>query len=211
MSRALSLPKQELINYYAKGYSIKQLADKYQCSTGAVYAALIRLNVKIRPAGRKPKSPEDFPAICKEYQAGATLHELASKYNCSIGKVRYVLVKANVKRRPPGANSHKTGAKSYKNTLVRSICNMYREGKNIISIANDIGRSGYYVHKILCDNNIPRRKQGRNCKHTTEKLSSMYRLYKAEGSYAKVARHYGISRQRIHMLIKRYLEQENAS
>lgn len=57
-------------------------------------------------------SPEQVAAIIAEYQAGASLHQLAQRYGCDFITIRDYLVRAGIARRPRGDNNNPQGRRA---------------------------------------------------------------------------------------------------
>jgi Mor family transcriptional regulator len=92
----------ELVEAYEAGATVEELAERHGCSVTTVRAVLEEQGVTLRPRG--PRSPLEGreASLAADYEAGATIRELASRYGANQRTIRKVLSECGVTMRPPG-------------------------------------------------------------------------------------------------------------
>ena len=143
--------------------------------------------------------PAEIRAICNGYRKGATLLQLAAKYDCSVSTIRIRLKENDEPLRPRG---RKTPIISDE-----SICAMYESGLSGKFIAARCGCSAYKIYSTLRKYRVKMRISGPVHTYTHTDRGTIYKQYQHLGTYAKVGQIYGFSRQRAHMIVSQYLEE----
>jgi uncharacterized protein (DUF433 family) len=92
----------EVAAAYNAGATIAELAARYDCSVKPIRDALQRAGVTARRFGRPRKVAGLEATIALEYEAGATLDELAGKYDVSRRLIGRICHEEGVVLRPPG-------------------------------------------------------------------------------------------------------------
>lgn len=84
---------------YVNGETAKALADEYGVARNAVLNLLRSSNIVVR---RQPPTDEQKRRFVSDYEAGATIAEIAKRTGFSFGTVQKVLHTASVRMRPRG-------------------------------------------------------------------------------------------------------------
>ena len=92
--------------------------------------------------------------IVNEYNAGASLNQLAKKLNLDSRTVKKILVRNNINIR-----SHQRYVTSDPLALQQNIIDLYKSGYTIPQIIKKLHTSGRMIAKILKNNNVPRTKR----------------------------------------------------
>lgn len=91
---------------YKSGKTIRQLRSQYRCAYTAIGAVLDELSVARRSKNRVATNftKEEKARIIAEYEQGATIHQLMSRYRRSQLTIVTLLHQSGVQRRPSGWN-----------------------------------------------------------------------------------------------------------
>jgi len=86
---------------YRCGQTMSALADKYQCSIGAIRTAIIFQDIVLRPRGSQLLKFTDIQChrIRNQYASGLTSYQLAAKYSCSHDTIAKAIRRAGGKLR----------------------------------------------------------------------------------------------------------------
>ena len=91
----------DIMRRYAAGESAKALAEDYDVARNAVMNLLRNNGVVVR---RQPLPNDLRPLAAADYERGATIAQIASRYGISYGHASTVLTEAGVTKRPRGGN-----------------------------------------------------------------------------------------------------------
>jgi predicted transcriptional regulator len=92
----------ELVDAYEAGATVEELAELHGCSVITVRMVLDGEGVTLRARG--PRSPLEGreAELAADYEAGATVRDLAERYGANQRTIRKVLAEWGVTMRPPG-------------------------------------------------------------------------------------------------------------
>lgn len=95
----------QVVRAYVEGGSVHHLAKTLRCRTTVISEILASENVPLHPGGRlHPRfSPAEEKTAAAEYQAGASLNDLAARYSVSTTTVANVMRRQGVRLRDPGS------------------------------------------------------------------------------------------------------------
>ena len=166
MRRAEIKRHEAVITEYLAGATIPALAETYGHSTSTIRRWLLDADVVLRDdratrSGGKPKTtgdddPELRAAAISEYEAGATLEQVAAAHDVTPKIVSGILRRAGVQLRP-AASVEQVSAETIEQIRVLYV----EEGLSQSQVAQRLGLpSQAAVSKIMRRHNIPRRSFG---------------------------------------------------
>lgn len=135
----------EAVKLYGEGLSGPDVAARLVVSKQTVWRALREEGV-IRPGGPANRlggvSSQGEPTemekkVIADYQAGASLRQLAEKYGTNVNPVRDLLIRHGVERRPSSSYRRTSAEKIAANA--DQIAKRHRAGESIRSIAREFG------------------------------------------------------------------------
>jgi uncharacterized protein (DUF433 family) len=148
----------EVAEAYRAGASVRQLAQKYGVSAVTVCRALDRAGQPRRPAGRRDSGVIGREQeIAAAYKAGATIAELAARFDCSVKPIRDALERAGVTRRAPGRGRSVEGQEM-------AIAAAYEAGATTTELAALHNVSHRLIARICREQGVVLRPQGRRMK-----------------------------------------------
>jgi transposase len=92
--------------------------------------------------------------VVAAYRGGATVEELAERYDCSTTTVRSVL-------RAEGADTRARGPRSPLEGREAEVAAAYVAGGTVRGLAEHFGANGRTICKVLADQGVPMRSRGR--------------------------------------------------
>ncbi|MFV4913874.1 helix-turn-helix domain-containing protein [Microbacterium lacticum] len=103
MSRRLgAAATAEIIDRYGEGETAKALAEEFGIARNSVLNILRDNSVVVR---RQPPSSEQQIRLTREYESGATIAELVTRYGHSYGAIRRVLKDSEIQMRARGGSA----------------------------------------------------------------------------------------------------------
>jgi transposase-like protein len=135
----------EALQFYLDGGSVKRVAKRFQCRTDVVSALLAEEGVQLKPGGhRHPKFDKARSRqIADEYAAGATLQQLAERYDSNTLTIK------NAVTRVGGALRH-TGRPAFWTDERRAwVVEQYGTGRSQQDIADELGIHQTAVSRVL--------------------------------------------------------------
>ncbi|MCU1487492.1 MAG: hypothetical protein JWN67_4238 [Actinomycetia bacterium] len=92
----------ELVDAYVAGATVEELAERHDCSVTTIRSVLGEAGASLRARG--PRSPLEGRAaeLSTDYEAGATVRDLAERYGANQRTIRKVLAERGVAMRRPG-------------------------------------------------------------------------------------------------------------
>ena len=91
--------------------------------------------------------------LAASYTGGATVEELAARYDCSVTTVRDVLEAEGVERRPPGPRSPLEGREA-------EVAAAYEAGATVRDLVERFGANQRTVRKALAGHGVVMRRRG---------------------------------------------------
>lgn len=174
---------------YKAGATIRQVATRVGRSIGTVRAVLRDAGVIVRQhqPGRKPIpwTPEQIAAMVAEYQAGATIREVAARAGHGYSTVHGVLREAGVSIRARGRIS------SFATDKAPELVAAYCRGESLDTLRARYGISRQRVRAVLDEAGVDRRQ--RLLSWTPEQLAAVVTEYQEGASARDVAARHGCS------------------
>lgn len=97
-----------IADYQDKYLSVRELAEKYRCSTSFIWNAFARNDVKLRPRGpTRQRNRERNQAAVELYLSGKTVAEIAAMYGCTPSNIYQMFRREKFHCRPRGARRRK--------------------------------------------------------------------------------------------------------
>jgi transposase-like protein len=92
----------ELVASYEAGATVEELAEQHGCSVTTIRSVLGDAGVTLRSRG--PRSPLEGreAELAAAYEGGATVRDLAARFEANQRTIRKVLAERGVAMRPPG-------------------------------------------------------------------------------------------------------------
>ena len=97
-----------ICNLYEEGISIKNICEKYSCSSDVIKRILRINDIKIRTKDHKSNTKKRIDVwsraqeICDRYIDGENIYELSIAFDCSDGPIKAILKAGGVEIRPCG-------------------------------------------------------------------------------------------------------------
>ena len=110
---------EEICHLYEEGMSIKNLYEKYSCSSDVIKRILRINDVKIRTKDHKSNTKKRLDVwdraqeVCDRYINGENIRELSIAFDCSNGPIDHILRAGNVELRPQGWAAHQVIKENY--------------------------------------------------------------------------------------------------
>jgi uncharacterized protein (DUF433 family) len=158
VARKLVGREAEVAAAYRAGATVEALAGQYGVSLSTVCRALDRAGQPRRQQGRRESGvPGSEAEIVAAYRAGATIAEIAKRFECSTKPVRDALVRAGVERRGPGRPRSVAGQEE-------AIAAAYEAGATTTELAALHNVSHRLIARICQEQGVVLRPQGRRMK-----------------------------------------------
>lgn len=121
---------QELIEDYNNGYSLRELARRYDCSPSSLKNLLLKRGVNIKVRYNILENPEAQQSLIKDYLDGILkLSEIQSKYHCSYATFTKILSINGINKKGKGVHF-----KLRESECLEAI-KMFNSGKKVAQIA----------------------------------------------------------------------------
>lgn len=92
--------------------------------------------------------------VAADYEAGATVEDLAERHGCSTTSIRSILRTAGVEARRPGPRSPLEGREA-------EVAADYERGATVRGLAEAYGANGRTIRKVLAEQGVTMRARGR--------------------------------------------------
>ena len=159
-TKMAGLPAPEIIERYEQGESTRRIAKAYDTSENMIRRLLDKHGVSRRRSwalgerhnqGRSHKALEELPAdrIATEYQAGASMAELAKTYRVGLKKIGDVLDSRGVQRRSSTEVPWKGRSRVLTAEQEAEVVAQYRQGQSQKAIARNLDVSHPTVRTVL--------------------------------------------------------------
>lgn len=135
---------------YSDGLSSIKLGIKYNRNPSSIIRLLRRNNIKIRSNGHNNVSKDNILPICRKYETGVSIQELADEYGISAMTIHKYL--KNTKTRKRGDHKRIFTPNDHK-----KICESYENGTSTTEISNEYKCTPSSIIKILKKHGIKRR------------------------------------------------------
>lgn len=146
-SNKLSINHQEfleLVHDYQTGYSLKELAKRYDCSTTGLKDYLSKKGVDLRNRYSILQDKESQESMIDDYLDGnLKLSEIQSKYHCSYSTFTKILSLHGIDKKGKGTHF------KLKETQCLEAIKMFNEGKSIKQIAEKYGVDKCTIYSLL--------------------------------------------------------------
>lgn len=212
----LNLDKNRVINLYEKGFSLKEVAKKFNCSDIPVKRILKEQGIKIRNSGfycigKTPynKLKLDEKKIVEMYlKENLSILKLSKIFNCDRLPIRKILRKNNIKIRNSGVYMEGKISPRRLNLPEQEIIDMYNKNISGMGIAEKFGCNDTVIYRILKRNGIKVKELGfyskgkispKRLNLPKKKIINMYNKI----SVTKIAKIFGCSDPIIYMILKR--------
>lgn len=158
----------EAIRLAEQGLTLSQIARALDASPSGVRTHLHRAGITPRDGRQDPRQNVNFrpdlddDTIAAEYQDGATIPELAAKYEAGTRTIRMRLLKAGVTLRDDrrGHSGGHNKADVYTSDEIAEATRLYEAGRTMKQIADHLGRSESGIHRVLTRAGIQTRSSG---------------------------------------------------
>lgn len=152
----------EIINLQKKGWSLKQLSDKFQVSRERVRQILELMKAAPKPVGKRILlSPEDKTTIKSLYlDGGCTVREISALYGGCEKTIEAILDRFDVKRSPTYRMQRRADG------FLKEMIKDYKNGCRVYDIARKYNMDHRNVSKYLKNAGLHISK---GCKHTYSK------------------------------------------
>lgn len=188
-----------MVAHYEQGSTLAEIGKHFGCSPSHVYQVFKRHGIGRHMKGRlRQEDTTKVDAMIALYRAGKTLVQIADVYGISPSTVHTLFKKHGVSKHeryvPPFDVQYD----------VREIERMYRDGQDYAQIGQTLGMSGWRVRKIIQDNEITKTRTVENEAEREERVARMAAQFRSGITLSDIAREYGITRQRVQQLFKKY-------
>jgi|GEM_PF-5527218 len=132
---------------------------------------------------------------------GLTTTEIGEIFGCPHYIIAYKLRKAGTTMRRRGKRNYTIGVP------IEDLVKRYNSGEGLVELSKDAGSSANKVRKELANAGVKIRKPGnmKSIKRWDRDMrKELRRAYNHLGSYELAGRQFGISRQRVHQILKNY-------
>lgn len=192
-------PVSSMVTQYEQGSTLAEIGKNFGCSPSHVYQVFKRHGIERHMKGRlRHEDTTKVEAMIALYRAGKTLVEISQIYGVSASTV-------HTKFKKQGVSKHDRYVPPFDVQYdVKQIERMYRSGQDYALIGQALGMSGWRVRKIIQDNEITKTRTVENESEREERVAQMAAQYRSGATLSAIAREYGITRQRVQQLFKKY-------
>jgi uncharacterized protein (DUF433 family) len=154
--RTLVGSEHHVADAYRAGATVTALAARFDVSASTICRALDRAGVPRRSRGQRFTGvPGREAEVAAAYLAGATIQEIADRYDCSTKPIHDALARAGVTRRPPGRRRRQLDG------LEPGIAAAYAAGATLAELGREHEVSSKVIADVLEQQGVSRRQPGR--------------------------------------------------